>query len=99
MIRLEDIKAGSLIQGLEPGEVVRIVTSEPIGENALTVYYKKSDGKVLERLIYRTDEINLSLAVSSRPWSFEAPGAEFKLAVEAKRIGQSPASISISPVY
>lgn len=44
MIRLEDIKAGALIRGLEPGEVVRIITSEPIGENALTVYYNKSDG-------------------------------------------------------
>ncbi|MDY0151008.1 MAG: hypothetical protein RBS43_01900 [Candidatus Cloacimonas sp.] len=53
MIRLEDIKAGALIQGLEPGEVVRIVTSEPIGLNALTVYYKKNDGSLLERLIYR----------------------------------------------
>ncbi len=86
MIRLEDIKAGALIQGLEPGEVVRIVTSEPIGPNALTVYYKKNDGALLERLIYRTDEMNLSLAVSGRPWSFDAPGADFKLAVEACRI-------------
>lgn len=86
MLRLEDIKPGAIIQGLEPGEVVRIVTSEPIGPNALTVYYKKNDGALLERLIYRTDEITLSLAVSGRPWSFDAPGADFKLAVEAYRI-------------
>jgi hypothetical protein len=30
MMRLEDIKAGALIQGIEPGGLVRIVTSEPI---------------------------------------------------------------------
>jgi len=86
IMRLEDIKAGTLIQGIEPGEVVRIVTSEPIGGDAYTVYYKKSDGSLLERLIYRTDEMNLALAVSGRPWSFDAPGADFKLAVEAFRI-------------
>lgn len=86
MIRLEDIKAGALIQGLEPEEVVRIVTSEPIGPNALTVYYKTNSGALLERLIYRSDEINLALAKSGRPWSFDAQGADFKLAVEACRI-------------
>lgn len=30
MMILEDMKAGALIQGIEPGEVVRIVTREPI---------------------------------------------------------------------
>jgi hypothetical protein len=79
MIRLEDIKAGAQIQGLEPGEVVRIVTSEPIGPNALTVYYKKNNGSLLERLIYCSDEMTLSLAASGRPWSFDAPGADSKL--------------------
>ncbi|MDD4035446.1 MAG: SNF2-related protein, partial [Candidatus Cloacimonetes bacterium] len=86
MMKLEDIKAGALIQGIEPGEVVRIVTSEPIGGDAYTVYYKKSDGSLRERLIYRSDEENLSIAVAGRPWTFDAPGAEFKLAVEANRI-------------
>ncbi|MCK9584323.1 MAG: DEAD/DEAH box helicase, partial [Candidatus Cloacimonetes bacterium] len=86
MMRLEDIKSGALIQGLEPEEVVRIVTSEAIGIDALTVYYKKSDGSLLERLIYRSDELNLSLAMAGRPWSFDAPAADFKLAVEACRI-------------
>ncbi|MDD5537135.1 MAG: hypothetical protein PHS36_08170, partial [Candidatus Cloacimonetes bacterium] len=64
MMRLEDIKAGALIQGIEPGGLVRIVTSEPIGGDAYTVYYKKSDGSLRERLIYRSDEENLSIAVA-----------------------------------
>lgn len=49
MLRLEDIKSGALIQGLEPDEVVRIVTIEPIGIDALAVYYKKSDGSLYVR--------------------------------------------------
>ena len=77
MLRLEDIKPRALIQGLESGEVVRLVTSESIGPNALTVYYKKNNGSLLGCLIYRTDEINLALAMSGRPWSFDAPGADF----------------------
>ena len=85
-MKLEDIKAGALIQGIEPGEVVRIVTSEPRGVDACTVYYKKSDGNILERLIYRAEEENLAIATAGKPWTFDASGAEFKLAVEASRI-------------
>jgi SNF2 family DNA or RNA helicase len=66
--------------------VVRIVTTEPVGDNALTVYYKTSDGKLLERMLFRTDEAKLSLAQAGRPWAFDAPGEDFKLAAEAWRI-------------
>ena len=86
MLKLEDIKKNAAISGLEPGQVVRIVTTEPIGDNALTVYYKTSDGKLLERMLFRTDEAKLSLAEAGRPWAFDAPGEDFKLAAEAWRI-------------
>ena len=66
--------------------MVRVVTTEPVGDNALTVYYKTPDGRVLERMLFRTDEATLSLAEAGRPWAFDAPGAEFKLAAEAYRI-------------
>lgn len=78
MLKLEEIKAGAVIFGLEPGEVVRVVTSEPIGADALTVYYKTNSGALFERLIYRSDEIKLAAAKAGRPWSFDAPGADFK---------------------
>ena len=35
---------------------MRVVTTEPVGDNALTVYYKTSDGRLLERMLFRTDE-------------------------------------------
>ncbi len=66
--------------------MVRIVATEPVGDNALTVYYKTSDGKLLERMLFRTDEAKLSLAEAGRPWAFDAPGEDFKLAAEAWRI-------------
>ncbi len=85
-LRLEDIKKDASIAGIEPGQVVRVVTTEPVGDNALTVYYKTPDGRLLERMLFRTDEASLSLADVGRPWAFDAPGDEFKLAAEAYRI-------------
>ena len=86
MLKLEQIQKNAAISGLEPRQVVRIVTTEPVGDNALTVYYKTADGTLRERMLFRTDEANLSLAESGRPWAFDAPGDAFKLAAEAYRI-------------
>ena len=35
---------------------------------------KTPDGRLLERMLFRTDEANLSLAEAGRPWAFDAPG-------------------------
>jgi len=86
MLRLEDIKKGAAVSGLEPGQIVRIVTNDPVGESALTVYYKTADGQVKEQMLFRSSEPSLSLAEAGRPWAFDAPGEEFKLAAEAYRI-------------
>lgn len=86
MLKLEAITPNAFIAGIDPGQVARIVTTEPVGDNALTVYYKTADGKLLERMLFRTDEASLSLAEAGRPWAFDAPGEDFKLAAEAYRI-------------
>ena len=61
----------------------------PVGDAAVTVYYKDSQGAVSEQMLFRSDEARLELAVAGRPWSFDAPGAEFKLGLEAFRITQA----------
>ena len=86
MLKLEEITTNAALTGIEPGQVVRVVTTEPVGDNALTVYYKTSDGDLRERMLFRTDEATLALAEAGRPWAFDAPGAAFKLAAEAYRI-------------
>jgi len=45
MLRLEDIRKDAVVNGIEPGQVVRIVTTEPVGENSLTVYYRTVEGR------------------------------------------------------
>ena len=69
--------------------MVRIVQVEPVGDVAITVYYKDSQGVLGERMLFRSDEASLTLAKEGRPWAFDAPGAEFKLGLEAYRINQS----------
>lgn len=86
MLKLEDIRKDASVNGIKPGQVVRIVTTEPIGDHAVTVYYRTSDGKLDERMLFRTDESSLSLAEAGRPWAFDAAGEDFKLVVEAWRI-------------
>ncbi|UUZ52284.1 DEAD/DEAH box helicase [Massilia sp. H-1] len=75
-----------MISGIEEGKVVRVVSADPLGDNALTVIYKADDGRLGERVVFRGDEAKLSLATVGRPWSFDADGADFKLAAEAYRI-------------
>ncbi|MDR1622094.1 MAG: DUF3883 domain-containing protein [Synergistaceae bacterium] len=85
MLKLEHIQKNSVLSGIVPGEVVRVVTTEPAGNN-LTVYYKRADGSLRERTLFRSEEANLSLAEAGRPWAFDASGEDFKLAAEAYRI-------------
>lgn len=85
-MKLESLAKGALISGIEPGQVARVVSADPLGENAVTVVYRTDDGRLGERVLFRADEANLSIASAGRPWSFDADGADFKLAAEAYRI-------------
>ena len=89
MLRLEDIKIDAHIRGIEGIEIVRIVQIVSISEGAITIYYKNSQGAVSEQMLFRSDEARLELVLAGRPWSFDAPGAEFKLGLEAYRISQA----------
>ncbi|WP_429097002.1 helicase-related protein [Aeromonas veronii] len=89
MLKLEEIKKDAQVRGIVEGQVVRVVTVEQIGENALTVYYKDSKGVLAERMLFRSDEMVLELATVGRPWAFDAEGGNFKLGLEAYRISQA----------
>ncbi|MFT5419592.1 MAG: superfamily II DNA or RNA helicase [Candidatus Endobugula sp.] len=89
MIKLEDVKKDAQIRGIQSEEIVKIVQVEPVGDAAITVYYKDSQGKLGEQMLFRSDEVRLELATAGRPWAFDAPGAEFKLGLEAHRITQA----------
>ena len=89
MLKLEDIKKDAQVSGIKTGEIVRIVQVEAVGDAAITVYYKDSQGALSEQMLFRSDEARLDLAAEGKPWAFDAPGAEFKLGLEAYRISQA----------
>lgn len=86
MVKLEDIKKDSVLNGIIPNQSVKIVGTDRIGDDSLSIFYKDSQGKLGERMLFRSDEESLSLTEAGRPWSFDGNSADFKLAAEAHRI-------------
>ena len=86
MVKLEDLRPGLPLVGLEPSLVATVAATVPIGEGSVQVFYRTADGTTKERLLGRADEENLSIATVERPWSFDGDGAAFQLTCEAKRI-------------
>ena len=74
MIKLEDIKKDAQIRGIQGSEIVRVVQTEPVGEHALTIYYKDSQGRLNEQMLFRSDEARLELAEAGRPWALMLRG-------------------------
>ena len=89
MVKLEDLKEDIQIHGIVPDEIVTIIQAKQLGSDAVTVYYKDSQGKTGERMLFASDEPQLKQAVVGRPWAFDASGDDFRLAVEAWRISQA----------
>lgn len=85
-MRLEELTAGAVVNGVVPDVAVTVITSVPIGDDAVTLYYKAADGVPAERMLFRSDEARLELATAGRPWGFDADGEQFRLATEALRI-------------
>ena len=50
-MKLEDIKTGLPLVGLEPSSVATVAAVNPVGEDSVTVYYRTHDGSLKERLL------------------------------------------------
>jgi len=83
---LEEIRPGGRVVGLAPGTSVEVVSVEWIGDQAINVVYRTSNGSVAETTLYRDDEHRLGLESRGRKWSFDADGALLRLVTEANRI-------------
>lgn len=86
MAKLEELTAGSSVLGIAPQEAVTIVAAQWYGNAVLDITYKDSRGTPGTRLLYREDESSLTLQKAELPWSFDADGAQLRLASEAWRI-------------
>ena len=86
MAKLEDITVGSHIKFHTGGDTLTIVAVQSYGSNVLEITYKDSQNIPGTQLLYREDESSIDILGSHLPWSFDADGAQMKLASEAYRI-------------
>jgi superfamily II DNA or RNA helicase len=85
-MQFDDLKPESLIQGLIPNRVVRVIHLKSLGPDCVQLTYEDTDGKLGNQLVYRWQESQLSLVSQGRAWAFDADGALFRLSAEALRI-------------
>ena len=85
MTELNDLKTGSRVRGLVAAADVTIIAVEPHGDGIVNVVYRGDDGQISDRLLTAEQAAGVSIA-SGRRWTFDADGASFKLASEARRI-------------
>ena len=79
MQSFSEITNGAQILGLVPGnKPVWIITTVPIGVEAVTVYYKNESGKPEEQIVYQKDLHRLSIAEKELAWSFTADATNFQ---------------------
>ena len=86
MAKLEELKQNSQVKGILSDQPVTILALNWRGDVAVEVVYRKSDGSVDNRLLYRNDEEKLTILEKEQKWDFSADPEAFKLAAEAYRI-------------
>ncbi len=86
MIQLEDLRPGTRVLGLIPGEAVTVIDARWHGSSAVELTYRRADGQPATQLLYRSDEPHLEVEVSRHACAFTADGETFRLAAEAYRI-------------
>ncbi len=84
---------------IEPSAVVRVLSADPHCENAVTLVYEADDERLSERVPFRSNESDLSIASGGRQWSLGAGGADFKLATETYLINLAHLSDSMMAVH
>ncbi|MDK3258349.1 helicase-related protein [Blastococcus capsensis] len=83
---LEDLRAGMHVDGVLPRFPVTVVAVDWHGTSALTLTYRDPDARLAEVLLGRDAEARLTTRAAGPRWSFDADGAEFRLAAEAQRM-------------
>lgn len=86
-MKLEEIRPQMVLVGVDAsGRAATVLAVEPLGDDALTVYYRCANEPPAERMLFRADEESLQPVETGLPWTFSGDGAEFRLAAEALRI-------------
>ena len=86
MIKLEQLDCKMRVNGIIPNQTVVLVDVEQNGPNSVSVVYRRADGGLGERVLYRADEATLSTQREQQLWPFDGDGRLLSLVFEAYRI-------------
>ena len=86
VMRLEDLKRGAQVKGIDPYQLVTIIDVQWHGSNAVELFYKRADGQPGTQLLYREDAAMPEVVQAGRAWSFDGDGGLLRLVSEAYRI-------------
>lgn len=86
VVKLEHITVGAVLNGLLANQHVTVRQVQRFGDDVLSVTFVDAEGRPGEELLYRDRESSLSLVKQSRPLSFTADAATFRLVSEAQRL-------------
>ena len=84
-MEFSDIQPGQRLSGVVADGDVTVVSIESHGATSATLVYRDGAGRLGEQIITTADLEGMSPA-SDRRWSFDADGADFRLASEARRM-------------
>ncbi|WP_420626340.1 helicase-related protein [Candidatus Poriferisodalis sp.] len=85
VMELSDLAAGMRLAGVVAGTDVTVVAVDIHGPGSATLTYRTAENRLGERLVTEPDLAEILPAAQSN-WSFDADGAMFKLASEARRM-------------
>ena len=88
MLGFGDLVAGMRLSGVVAEGDVTVVAVDVHGPGSATLTYRTTDGRLGERIVFSGDLVRMS-EVSERRWGFDADGAMFCLASEARRMQQA----------
>jgi hypothetical protein len=83
-VTVADLQPGVFLSGVRPGPVT-VVAATPLGES-VNLVFRDGAGEYGDRLLYPADLAAVVIQAPQSRWSFDADGAEFRLAAEAQRM-------------
>ena len=70
-MKLEEIRPQMVLVGVDAsGRAATVLAVEPLGDDALTIYYRCANEPPAERMLFRADEESLQPVETGLPWTF-----------------------------
>jgi superfamily II DNA or RNA helicase len=85
-VRLETLRPGDRLCGVDPTGPVEVVQATMAGDGACTLVYRSGSGELRDTILYRGQEATLTVEGPSAQFAFTADAHLFLLASEAQRI-------------